>query len=84
MRADWKLERTEEVDFRFQRADQGSKRADFRPYRTYKRPEMAEGGTKKLLDRWSNKCKVVCCTGFRSSSPLTNLPSQSADINSQV
>ena len=49
-----------------------------------KKPEMAEGGTKKLLDRWSNKCKVVCCTGFRSSSPLTNLPSQSADIPSQV
>ena len=52
MRADWKLERTQEVDFRFQRADQGSKRADFRPYRTYKRPEIAQGGTKKLLDRW--------------------------------
>ena len=34
MRADCKLERTQEVDFRFQRADQGSKRADFRPYRT--------------------------------------------------
>ena len=34
------------VDFRFQRADQGSKRADLRPYRT-NRPEMAEGGTKK-------------------------------------
>ena len=84
MRADCKLERTQEVDFRFQRADQGSKRADFRPYRTYKRPEMAEGGTKKLLDRWSNKCKVVCCTRFCSSSHLTNLPSQSADIPSQV
>ena len=52
MRADCKLERTQEVDFRFQRADQGSKRADFRPYRTYKRPEIAKGGTKKLLDRW--------------------------------
>ena len=84
MRADWKLERTQEVDFRFQRADQGSKRADFRPYRTNNRPEMAEGDTKKLLDRWSNKCKVVCCTRFCSSSHLTNLPSQSADIPSQV
>ena len=41
MRADWKHERTQEVDFRFQKADQGSKRADFRP----ERPEMAEGGT---------------------------------------
>ena len=46
MRADWKLERTQEVGFRFQRADQGSKRADFRPYRTYKRPEIAEGAQK--------------------------------------
>ena len=48
MRADWKLERTQEVDFRFQKADQGSKRADFRSYRTHKRPEMAEGGHKKI------------------------------------
>ena len=46
MRADWKHEKTQEVDFRFQRADQGSKRADFRPYRTNNRPEMAEGDTK--------------------------------------
>ena len=34
MRADWELERTQEVDSRFKRADQGSMRGDFRPYRT--------------------------------------------------